>query len=87
MKAVLKTSSPAMEDATPVLGVRTRSRASRGNSWLGDGGRGAFPLWSGPCHGVTDGCVQEVSAKDHHTPRTARADVATCLHSHLCDSL
>ena len=32
MKAVLKTSSPALEDATPVLGVRTRSRASRGNS-------------------------------------------------------
>uniref|UniRef100_A0A4X1V941 Formin homology 2 domain containing 3 n=1 Tax=Sus scrofa TaxID=9823 RepID=A0A4X1V941_PIG len=29
MKAVLKTSSPAVEDATPVLGVRTRSRASR----------------------------------------------------------
>lgn len=35
MKAVLKTSSPAMEDATPVLGVRTRSRVSRGNSGLG----------------------------------------------------
>ncbi|KAM5305179.1 FH1/FH2 domain-containing protein 3 isoform 6-T6 [Glossophaga mutica] len=35
MKAVLKTSSPAMEDATPVLGVRTRSRMSRGStsSW------------------------------------------------------
>ncbi|XP_053768958.1 FH1/FH2 domain-containing protein 3 isoform X5 [Desmodus rotundus] len=35
MKAVLKTSSPAMEDATPVLGVRTRSRTSRGStsSW------------------------------------------------------
>nr|XP_026255801.1 FH1/FH2 domain-containing protein 3 isoform X8 [Urocitellus parryii] len=35
MKAVLKTTSPAMEDATPVLGIRTRSRASRGstNSW------------------------------------------------------
>lgn len=33
MKAVLKTSSPAMEDATPLLGVRTRSRASRGNYW------------------------------------------------------
>ncbi|XP_008259442.3 FH1/FH2 domain-containing protein 3 isoform X5 [Oryctolagus cuniculus] len=35
MKAVLKTSSPAMEDATPVLGVRTRSRVSRGStsSW------------------------------------------------------
>ncbi|XP_042531080.1 FH1/FH2 domain-containing protein 3 isoform X1 [Dipodomys spectabilis] len=34
MKAVLKTSSPAVEDATPVL-VRTRSRASRGStsSW------------------------------------------------------
>nr|XP_055180556.1 FH1/FH2 domain-containing protein 3 isoform X6 [Nyctereutes procyonoides] len=29
MKAVLKTSSPAVEDATPVLGVRMRSRASR----------------------------------------------------------
>ncbi|XP_064150667.1 FH1/FH2 domain-containing protein 3 [Loxodonta africana] len=35
MKAVLKTSSPATEDATSVLGVRTRSRASRGytSSW------------------------------------------------------
>ncbi|XP_073646765.1 FH1/FH2 domain-containing protein 3 isoform X8 [Tursiops truncatus] len=35
MKAVLKTSSPALEDVTPVLGVRTRSRASRGStsSW------------------------------------------------------
>ncbi|KAK2498758.1 hypothetical protein MC885_001098 [Smutsia gigantea] len=35
MKAVLKTSSPAVEDATPMLGVRTRSRASRGSasSW------------------------------------------------------
>ncbi|XP_036740880.2 FH1/FH2 domain-containing protein 3 isoform X9 [Manis pentadactyla] len=35
MKAVLKISSPAMEDATPMLGVRTRSRASRGStsSW------------------------------------------------------
>nr|XP_021511300.1 FH1/FH2 domain-containing protein 3 [Meriones unguiculatus] len=34
MKAVLKTSSPAVEDVTPVL-VRTRSRASRGStsSW------------------------------------------------------
>lgn len=35
MKAVLNTSSPAMDDATPVLGVRTRSRMSRGNSGLG----------------------------------------------------
>ncbi|XP_006835144.1 PREDICTED: FH1/FH2 domain-containing protein 3 isoform X3 [Chrysochloris asiatica] len=35
MKAVLKTSSPTTEDTTPVLGVRTRSRASRGStsSW------------------------------------------------------
>ncbi|XP_047293802.1 FH1/FH2 domain-containing protein 3 isoform X19 [Homo sapiens] len=35
MKAVLKTSSPSVEDATPALGVRTRSRASRGStsSW------------------------------------------------------
>ncbi|XP_048219497.1 FH1/FH2 domain-containing protein 3 isoform X4 [Perognathus longimembris pacificus] len=34
MKAVLKTSSPAVEDATPVL-IRTRSRVSRGStsSW------------------------------------------------------
>lgn len=35
MKAVLKTSSLAMEEATPVLGVRTRSRMSRGNSGPG----------------------------------------------------
>ncbi|XP_009190879.1 FH1/FH2 domain-containing protein 3 isoform X6 [Papio anubis] len=35
MKAVLKTSSPSVEDAAPALGVRTRSRASRGStsSW------------------------------------------------------
>lgn len=35
MKAVLNTSSPAIDDATPVLGVRTRSRMSRGSasSW------------------------------------------------------
>ncbi|XP_078204136.1 FH1/FH2 domain-containing protein 3 isoform X31 [Callithrix jacchus] len=35
MKAVLKTSSPSVEDATPALGIRTRSRASRGStsSW------------------------------------------------------
>ncbi|XP_076768999.1 FH1/FH2 domain-containing protein 3 isoform X5 [Arvicanthis niloticus] len=35
MKAVLKTSSPAVEDGTPGLGLRTRSRASRGStsSW------------------------------------------------------
>ncbi|XP_063088117.1 FH1/FH2 domain-containing protein 3 isoform X12 [Cavia porcellus] len=35
MKAVLKTSSPSVEDSSPVLGIRTRSRASRGStsSW------------------------------------------------------
>ncbi|XP_032101305.1 FH1/FH2 domain-containing protein 3 isoform X6 [Sapajus apella] len=35
MKAVLKTSSPSVEDAAPALGIRTRSRASRGStsSW------------------------------------------------------
>uniref|UniRef100_A0A2K5XI13 Formin homology 2 domain containing 3 n=1 Tax=Mandrillus leucophaeus TaxID=9568 RepID=A0A2K5XI13_MANLE len=35
MKAVLKTSSPSVEDAAPALGVRTRSRVSRGStsSW------------------------------------------------------
>ncbi|XP_008156479.2 FH1/FH2 domain-containing protein 3 isoform X2 [Eptesicus fuscus] len=35
MKAVLNTSSPTMDDATPVLGIRTRSRMSRGSasSW------------------------------------------------------
>lgn len=38
MKAVLKTSSPALEDATPMLGVRTRSRASRGTLWWQYGG-------------------------------------------------
>lgn len=46
MKAVLKTSSPALEDATPVLGVRTRSRASRGDSWQGgDLGEGSPSWW------------------------------------------
>lgn len=39
MKAVLKTSSPAVEDATPALGVRTRSRASRGNAVFRGGAR------------------------------------------------
>ncbi|XP_005372877.1 PREDICTED: FH1/FH2 domain-containing protein 3 isoform X4 [Chinchilla lanigera] len=35
MKAVLKTSSPSVEDSSPALGIRTRSRASRGStsSW------------------------------------------------------
>ncbi|XP_075389247.1 FH1/FH2 domain-containing protein 3 isoform X5 [Tenrec ecaudatus] len=32
MKAVLKTSSPATEDAHSVLGIRTRSRANRGST-------------------------------------------------------
>lgn len=45
MKAVLKTSSPAVEDATPVLGVRTRSRASRGNFWWV-----GFVFSGRPCH-------------------------------------
>lgn len=63
MKAVLKTSSPALEDATPVLGVRTRSRASRGDSWQGDD-------WGGEsqCSPNHDGAVdnaQAVSAEAH----------------------
>ncbi|KFO27397.1 FH1/FH2 domain-containing protein 3 [Fukomys damarensis] len=35
MKAVLKTSSPSVEDSSPAPGIRTRSRASRGStsSW------------------------------------------------------
>lgn len=46
MKAVLKTSSPALEDATPV-GVRLRSRASRGNSCQQGSHPAAFSVLGG----------------------------------------
>ncbi|XP_071458902.1 FH1/FH2 domain-containing protein 3 [Marmota flaviventris] len=53
MKAVLKTTSPAMEDATPVLGIRTRSRASRGstNSWA---------MGTDDSHTITDDAADEI---------------------------
>ncbi|XP_046284211.1 FH1/FH2 domain-containing protein 3 isoform X10 [Marmota monax] len=53
MKAVLKTTSPAMEDATPVLGIRTRSRASRGstNSWA---------MGTEDSHTITDDAADEI---------------------------
>ncbi|XP_023387853.1 FH1/FH2 domain-containing protein 3 [Pteropus vampyrus] len=53
MKAVLKTSSPAMEDATPVLGVRTRSRASRGST-------GSWTLGTDDSPTVTDDAADEI---------------------------
>lgn len=79
MKAVLKTSSPAMEDATPVLGVRTRSRASRGNSWPGQGvsSQVGHPVEVWSLSQGTDDCAQEVAAKGCQLPRTPSADVFT----------
>lgn len=53
MKAVLKTSSPAVEDATPVLGVRTRSRASRGSTSSWNMGTDELPA-------VTDDAADEI---------------------------
>ncbi|XP_075825265.1 FH1/FH2 domain-containing protein 3 isoform X4 [Microtus pennsylvanicus] len=53
MKAVLKTSSPAVEDATPVLGVRTRSRASRGSTSSWNMGTDESPA-------VTDDAADEI---------------------------
>ncbi|CAO2593502.1 FH1/FH2 domain-containing protein 3 [Lemmus lemmus] len=53
MKAVLKTSSPAVEDATPVLGVRTRSRASRGSTSSWNMGTDESPV-------VTDDAADEI---------------------------
>ncbi|XP_039094904.1 FH1/FH2 domain-containing protein 3 isoform X2 [Hyaena hyaena] len=53
MKAVLKTSSPAVEDATPVLGVRTRSRASRGSA-------SSWTLGTDDSPNVTDDAADEI---------------------------
>ncbi|XP_036060840.1 FH1/FH2 domain-containing protein 3 isoform X3 [Onychomys torridus] len=53
MKAVLKTSSPAVEDATPVLGVRTRSRASRGST-------GSWNMGTDESPNVTDDAADEI---------------------------
>ncbi|XP_049990815.1 FH1/FH2 domain-containing protein 3 isoform X6 [Alexandromys fortis] len=53
MKAVLKTSSLAVEDATPVLGVRTRSRASRGSTSSWNMGTDESPA-------VTDDAADEI---------------------------
>ena len=69
MKAVLKTSSPAVEDATPALGVRTRSRASRGNTSR------VPPQGTGDCVSVWE--------VDGPLPGALYTDVI--IHSHLCD--
>ena len=69
MKAVLKTSSPAVEDATPALGVRTRSRASRGNA------SGVPPQGTGDCVSIWE--------VDGPLPGALYTDVI--IHSHLCD--
>ncbi|XP_045383615.1 FH1/FH2 domain-containing protein 3 isoform X2 [Lemur catta] len=53
MKAVLKTSSPAVEDATPVLGIRTRSRASRGST-------GSWTMATDDSPNVTDDAADEI---------------------------
>ncbi|XP_053427084.1 FH1/FH2 domain-containing protein 3 isoform X10 [Nycticebus coucang] len=53
MKAVLKTSSPAMEDATPVLGVRIRSRASRGST-------GSWTVGTDDSPNITDDAADEI---------------------------
>ncbi|CAH7096973.1 Fhod3 [Phodopus roborovskii] len=53
MKAVLKTSSPAVEDVTPVLGVRTRSRASRGST-------GSWNMGTDESPNVTDDAADEI---------------------------
>ncbi|XP_028722992.1 FH1/FH2 domain-containing protein 3 isoform X5 [Peromyscus leucopus] len=53
MKAVLKTSSPAVEDVTPVLGVRTRSRASRGST-------GSWNMGTDESPSVTDDAADEI---------------------------
>nr|XP_054099568.1 FH1/FH2 domain-containing protein 3 isoform X15 [Callithrix jacchus] len=60
MKAVLKTSSPSVEDATPALGIRTRSRASRGNSWP----RGARLVFSGSTSSWTMGTDDSPNVTD-----------------------
>ncbi|XP_069885407.1 FH1/FH2 domain-containing protein 3 isoform X3 [Dipodomys merriami] len=60
MKAVLKTSSPAVEDATPVL-VRTRSRASR--EWLQLHEQGSTSSWTmgtDDSPNVTDDAADEI---------------------------
>nr|XP_012607256.1 FH1/FH2 domain-containing protein 3 isoform X6 [Microcebus murinus] len=53
MKAVLKTSSPSVEDATPVLGIRTRSRASRGST-------GSWTMGTDDSPNVTDDAADEI---------------------------
>uniref|UniRef100_H0WXZ6 Formin homology 2 domain containing 3 n=1 Tax=Otolemur garnettii TaxID=30611 RepID=H0WXZ6_OTOGA len=53
MKAVLKTSSPAVEDATPVLGVRIRSRASRGST-------GSWTMGTDDSPNITDDAADEI---------------------------
>ncbi|KAG8521663.1 FH1/FH2 domain-containing protein 3 [Galemys pyrenaicus] len=53
MKAVLKTSSTTVEDSTPVLGVRVRSRASRGSS-------SSWTMGTDDSPNVTDDAADEI---------------------------
>lgn len=80
MKAVLKTSSPAVEDATPMLGIRTRSRASRGEPWWVGHVILGWPPWGvkSPLQG-TDHCGQCVATKNHQPSWIVRANFSTHL--------
>ncbi|XP_037586314.1 FH1/FH2 domain-containing protein 3 isoform X9 [Cebus imitator] len=66
MKAVLKTSSPSVEDAAPALGIRTRSRASRGNSWprrarlVFSGSTSSWTMGTDDSPNVTDDAADEI---------------------------
>ncbi|CAK6447993.1 unnamed protein product [Pipistrellus nathusii] len=53
MKAVLNTSSPTLDDATPALGTRTRSRMSRGSA-------GSWTMGNDDSPNVTDDAADEI---------------------------
>ncbi|XP_023570177.1 FH1/FH2 domain-containing protein 3 [Octodon degus] len=53
MKAVLKTSSPSVEDSSPALGIRTRSRASRGST-------SSWTMGTDDSSNVTDDAADEI---------------------------
>ncbi|XP_036275434.1 FH1/FH2 domain-containing protein 3 isoform X17 [Pipistrellus kuhlii] len=53
MKAVLNTSSPTLDDATPALGIRTRSRMSRGSA-------GSWTMGNDDSPNVTDDAADEI---------------------------
>lgn len=86
MKAVLKISSPALEDATPVLGVRTRSRASRGTfcwvcgGWYSHRGHPRKIFF----FAVSGILCPRVHVKSHYIPRTLYADLTLHLLTEGC---